>query len=178
MRTLSTICIAFGALLFTARCPGAEQEHSESFSRHPLDFLQRFDRNQNGMLDAEEQVGPVRHLLTTLRRDVSWLPSDGRPVSIRGMIAVYDRRREERARDAFVQPNGEMSKQSGPAGSDDDSPIKGFGADVPGFGEAVTFRGSKRDLRDADLTLFSRRCRKLWRRRTSRTEICGTLRIN
>ncbi len=101
----------------------------------PSQFLERLDRNGNGMLDMDEREGPAAFMIGRIQRENPNIKID-RPIPIKEIS------------DAFARMRGEQPSGGGSSGGDSASAldaqllVPGFGvedplAPVPGFGSTA-----------------------------------------
>ncbi|HBJ34786.1 MAG TPA: hypothetical protein DDZ51_08490 [Planctomycetaceae bacterium] len=98
----------------------------------PSSFIERLDRNGNGMLDPDEMEGPAGFMISRLQRDDPSIRTD-RPIPISKFKEAFDRMRAARE-------SGESGSSSGGSGRGRDDSAERLNAAmtapalVPGFG--------------------------------------------
>lgn len=104
----------------------------------PTDFLRRFDRNNNGMLDPNEVEGRFGDFLKRMAENNPRIDFS-RPVPIDRLTQEFQRMREERMRSGGGGPGGGFAGRGGPGGgfAGRGGPGGGFaGRGGPGGGSA------------------------------------------
>lgn len=123
----------------------------------PSSFLDRLDRNNNGMLDPDEMEGPASFMIQRLQREDPSIRTD-RPIPMSKLKEGFEQMRNTR---------GDSGRDDRGGGSDDDGAeetlaldvlVPGFGGlelppPVPGFGaaaELLAVRVTDADIREAE----------------------------
>ena len=103
----------------------------------PSDMLRRLDRNNNGVLDPDEQEGPARFLIGRLQRVDSDI-RPGRPVPLDKISEAFERLRGRRGNDN----DDRDARRAANEAMEVERLVPGFGTEVepqglPGFGPAA-----------------------------------------
>ena len=125
----------------------------------PMEFIRRFDRNNNGMLDADEQSGPLKQMIPRLQKFESKIKS-GQPISLKKMESAFEKMRADTG---SSQSQTQSSSNNSNNSNNDQSLIpellvQGFGSETPptpllGFGstaEMMSVTVTEADEREAD----------------------------
>ena len=167
-----SLCLAMSLVLSISLVP---ELHGQSRERHGdlsrgdssrggsgrSSFLTRLDRNDNGMLDPDEQQGPAKFLLKRLEStDKNIVP--GRPIPIKTLTAAFAKMRGQRTEgDRDGRRSRDERWRDRPESSAGDKALESE-ALVPGFGnptesEMLMGFGSAAELMIADVTDVDRR---------------------
>lgn len=121
----------------------------------PSSFLDRLDRNGNGMIDVDEQEGPAKFMIQRLQQSDSSIRPD-RPIPLSKIKESFEKMRGDRGGDDRDDRGGDDDGDGTSAGE----LVPGFGGiemplPVPGFGasaELMAVRVSDADTRQAEET--------------------------
>ncbi len=128
------------------------------FGGNPADFLGRFDRNGNGVLEPDETEGRVRGFLERITSGIGGVNLD-RPIRIDQLARAMERMRQEGGgRDPRNEGEGRGEQAGSSSGSGSEPLVPGFGIEldlppVPGFGSdaaAVLIKIEEADRRQAE----------------------------
>ncbi|GIW96243.1 MAG: hypothetical protein KatS3mg110_4284 [Pirellulaceae bacterium] len=125
------------------------------FGGSPVEFLQRFDRNGNGILEPDETEGRARFFLERMTSGISGVDLD-RPIPIDRLARALERMRDERSRGESRGDREANSASSSGSGAEplvpgfdiviDLPPVPGFGSDAA----AVLVKIEEGDRRQAE----------------------------
>lgn len=91
----------------------------------PSSFLDRLDRNGNGMIDADEQEGPARFMIQRMQQSDSSIQT-GKPIPLSKIKEAFEEMRRG--------GRGGGDDRGGRGGDDDEEDSMSAGELVPGFG--------------------------------------------
>jgi len=146
-KKLSTLLVF--SLTSLLACSGLAQGLGGRGGFDPSKFLDRLDRNGNGMLDMDEREGPAGFMIGRMQRENPNMKTD-RPIPIKEIKEAFEKMRGGGSRGG--------DSRGGRGGDDDDDQPSALEAGllVPGFGEASTMVpvpgfGSTAELFDVEI---------------------------